>query len=85
VELQSEHETNAEVRCSRLAMRNFLVQAEVHFEGHDNGNRLAVRAHGWLAAPGLQRLDGIVVEAEAGALQHAQVGQPAVELHNRFD
>jgi hypothetical protein len=45
-----------------------LVEAEVYFEGHDHGYGAAVGAYGWLAAPGLQGLDGVVVEAQPGAL-----------------
>src|SRR3974377_1442608 len=62
-----------------------LVQAEVDFERDDDRHCLAVRADGGLAAPGPQGRDGVLVEAEAGTLDDAQIAEPAIEIHDRFD
>src|SRR3974377_2231261 len=62
-----------------------LVQAEVDFERDDDRHCLAVRADGGLAAPGPQGREVVLVEAEAGTLDDAQIAEPAIEIHDRFD
>lgn len=62
-----------------------LVETEVDFERDDDGHWLAVGTEGRLAAPGLQGLNGVVIEAKSRAFDHAEIGELAFEVHDSFD
>src|ERR1700720_2702467 len=60
----------------------FLVQPEAYFHVDLYGDGFAV-FHGRLELPGLDRLNGFLVESQAKAARHAKVTRPAVRTNHQ--